>query len=269
MGAVVRVPGGELDLEFGEAEGPQHRFGEVDAGDDFIFDLAGRAEDVGVVLGKAAHAQQAVHGAGALVAVDVAQLGIALGQVAIALGRVLVDEDVAGAVHRLEPIFGIIQFHGGVHVAGVETLVAADPPQVATHHVRRVDEQIAAAQALLFHPVFHHLAHHGALGMPEDEAGSGEFLDAEEVELLAQQAVVALGGFFEAREVLVEILLRKEGGAVDALQLRILLVAEPVGAGQAGDLDRLDAARRGHVRSAAEVDELAVAIEADLATRAP
>ena len=58
----------------------------------------------------------------------------------------------------------------------------------------------------------------GALGMPEDEAGAGQLLNAEEVELLAQQAMVALGRFFKAGEVRVEILLREEGGAVDALQ---------------------------------------------------
>ena len=51
------------------------------------FDLVAGAEDVGVVLREAAHAQQAVHGAGALVAVDVAELGVAHGQVAIALRR--------------------------------------------------------------------------------------------------------------------------------------------------------------------------------------
>ena len=72
--------------------------------------------------------------------------------------------------------------------------------------------------------------------MPEDEAGAGELLNAEEVELLAEDAMVAARGFFKAREVGVEIFLREERGAVDALELRILLVAEPVGAGEAGRL---------------------------------
>ena len=139
---------------------------------------------------------------------------------------------MAGAVHRLQPVLGVVQLHGRKHVAGVEALVAADLPQLAAHHVRRVDEQVAAAQALVAHPVFHDLADHGALGMPEDEAGAGELLNAEEVELLAQHAMVALGGFFKPREVGVEVLLREEGRAVDALQLRILFVAEPVGAGE-------------------------------------
>jgi hypothetical protein len=130
--------------------------------------------------------------------------------------------------------------------------------------VRRVDELIAAAEALVAHPVFHDLADDGAFGMPEDEAGAGELLNAEEVELLAEDAMVAARGFFKAGEVGVEILFRKERRAVDALELRILFVAEPVGAGEAGDFEGLDAAGRGHVRAAAEVDEVAVAIEADL-----
>ena len=69
--------------------------------------------------------------------------------------------------------------------------------------------------------------------MPEDEASAGQILNAEEVELLAEDAMVAARGFFKAGEVLVELFFREEGRAVDALQLGILLVAEPVSAGEA------------------------------------
>ena len=72
------IPGGELDLELLEAEGFEDGFGEVDAGFDLVFDLFGGAEDVGVVLREAAHAEQAVHGAAAFVAIDVAEFGVAL-----------------------------------------------------------------------------------------------------------------------------------------------------------------------------------------------
>ena len=107
-----------------------------------------------------------------------------------------------------------------------------------------------------------------ALGVPEDEARAGDLLDAEEIELLAEHAVVARLDLFEVLEVGVEVLLREEGCAVDALQLRILLVAEPVGAGEDGDLEGLHAAGGGHVRAAAEVDEVAVAVEARSRRRA-
>src|SRR5208337_1722025 len=142
--------------------------------------------------------------------------------------------------------------------------MAADLPELAAHHVRRVDQAVAATQALVAHPIFHDLANDGAAGMPEDEAGAGELLNAEEVKLLAQDAMVAARSFFQAREVLVEILLREKGRAVDALQLGILFVAEPVGAGERTDLEGLDAASGRHMRAAAEVDEFAVAVKADL-----
>ena len=117
---------------------------------------------------------------------------------------------------------------------------------------------VAAADAFLAHPVFHGLADEAALGMPEDEAGAGDLLDGEEVELLAEDAVVARLDLFELLEVGVEVLRVEEGCAVDALELLVLLVAEPVGAGDGGDLERLDAAGGGDVRAAAEVGEVAV-----------
>ncbi len=78
VGTVVRIPGRQLDLELVKAESFVDGFSEVDAGYDFIFNLGGSAENVRVVLREAADAQQAVHGAGALVAIDVAEFGVAL-----------------------------------------------------------------------------------------------------------------------------------------------------------------------------------------------
>ena len=75
--------------------------------------------------------------------------------------------------------------------------------------------------------------------------------------------MVALGHLFQAREVRVHLLLREKRGAVNALQLRILLIAQPVSAGQAEHLECLHPARRGHMRPAAEIDEVAVAIKRD------
>ncbi len=103
--------------------------------------------------------------------------------------------------------------------------------------------------------------------MPEDQSGAGDLLNAEQVELLAQQSMVAFGRFFKASEVCVQILLRKKGGAVDALQLRVLLVSQPISSGQREHFEGLHAACRRHVRTAAEVYELAIAIEAHFGAR--
>ena len=93
---------------------------------------------------------------------------------------------------------------------------------------------------------------------------AGELLNAEEIELLAKDAMIAARGFFKAREVRFEIFLGEERGAVDALELGILFVAEPVGAGETRHFEGFHAAGGRNVRAAAEVDESAVAIEADL-----
>ena len=100
--------------------------------------------------------------------------------------------------------------------------------------------------------------------MPEDQARSGELLNREQVELLAQHAVVALLGFLEPVQVLIEVLLAEERGAVDALQLRILLVTQPVRAGEVEHLEGLDAPGGRDVRPAAKVDELAGLVQRDL-----
>ena len=69
-----------------------------------------------------------------------------------------------------------------------------------------------------------------------------------------------LGG---APLVLLELLLRRERGAVDALQPLVLLVALPVDGRRLEQLDRADLLQVAHVRPAAEVVELAVAIDGD------
>ncbi len=76
--------------------------------------------------------------------------------------------------------------------------------------------------------------------------------------------MVALLGFLDVLQVLVEIFLRKERGAVNALELRILLVAQPVGTGDVEQLERLDPPGRGNVRPSAEVGELASLVDRDL-----
>ena len=65
-------------------------------------DLIGADEQVGVVLGEAAHAGHAVEFAGLLEAIDGAELGQANRQIAVAALLGLVDLDVMRAVHRLE-----------------------------------------------------------------------------------------------------------------------------------------------------------------------
>ena len=81
------------------------------------------------------------------------------------------------------------------------------------------------------------------LGWKKIRPGPGQLLDAEQIELLAELAMVALLGLFEPLEVLVELLLREERRAVDALHLVVLLVALPVGAGDREQLEGFESSR--------------------------
>ena len=100
--------------------------------------------------------------------------------------------------------------------------------------------------------------------MPVDEAGAELLVEGEEVQLAAEPAVVALRGLLDALEVLVELLLRVEERAVDALQHRLLLVAAPVRPGDAHQLELGHLARALDVRPLAEVDEVALPVQTDL-----
>src|SRR6266446_4812526 len=86
-------------------------------------------------------------------------------------------------------------------------------------------------------------------------------MELEQVELAPELAVVALLRLLEPPQVLVELLLREPGGPVDPLEHRVALVTTPVGAGRREELEVLDLPGGRHVRAAAEVDEVALAVE--------
>ena len=76
--------------------------------------------------------------------------------------------------------------------------------------------------------------------------------------------MVALLRLFHLLHVRVEVFFREEGRPVNALQLRILLIAQPVRARDVQQLERLDLAGRRNVRAAAEIDELSGAVDRNL-----
>ena len=73
--------------------------------------------------------------------------------------------------------------------------------------------------------------------------------------------MVALLGFFGTHHGLLELILRRVSGAIDALELLVLLVATVIGAGDVQELERLDLRRVADVGAGTEVDELAVLIK--------
>src|SRR5260370_9726047 len=108
-----------------------------------------------------------MHDAGALVAVNSAELAQAYREIAIAVHTVAINQDVARAIHGLELILGVVQLHGLEHVVAVKIGVAGSLPEIAAHDVRRVDQVITTRQVLIAHPVLNDLADAAALGMEE------------------------------------------------------------------------------------------------------
>ena len=98
--------------------------------------------------------------------------------------------------------------------------------------------------------------------MPEHQPG-GLVLQMEQVELLAELAVIALLGFLEPVQVGVLVLLLRPGRAVDPLQHLVARIAPPVRSGELHQLEDLEFAGRRHVRAAAQVDERAFTVQAD------
>src|SRR5205807_1822538 len=182
--AVVGVPNAELHLIYGKAEALEYGQGKIHAANDFVLDLLRSTEDMGIVLGKAAHAQQAVHHARALVAIHGAQFAQADREVAVGAQAVAIDEDVPGAVHGLDAIVGVIELHGGKHVLCVVAFVSAGLPEIHAKDMGSVDQRVSALEVLFAHPVFHLFADKAALGMPEDQTRPGQLLNAEQVKLL-------------------------------------------------------------------------------------
>ena len=76
--------GGEVDLVTAEIKGGEDPLGEIKDLQDFVADLLGQAEHVGIVLGEAPHAHQAVHHPGPLVAIHRSEFGPANRQLPVA-----------------------------------------------------------------------------------------------------------------------------------------------------------------------------------------
>ena len=102
-------------------------------------------------------------------------------------------------------------------------------PEFGAHHVWGVNERVPALQILVAHPIFNQFANNAALRVEENQARAGEVLDAEQVQLLTQLAMIPLLGFFELVEILFQVLFVEECRAIDALEALVVLIALPIG----------------------------------------
>ncbi len=222
-------------------------------------------EQVRVVLREAAHARQSVQLARLLVTVNRAELRQTHGQLLVRTGLRAVDFAVVRTVHRFEQV--LLALDRGVdgleRVLAVFGVMARGDVELLVADVRGDDLLVAVLLLHVAQELLQPVAQRGALGQPQRQALPHALREAEQLEVLAQLAVVALLGLLHHLEVLVEHRFLGERDAVDARQHLVLLVAAPVGSCYGGELQRLDVTRIGDVRSAAEVRERAVGIEGD------
>ncbi len=222
-----------------------------------------------VILRESARAHESVHDAAPLVAVDGAELEQTHRQIPVRAHAVAIDQQCTGAVHRLHRVVGgLLTFPlgdlEGEHIVLVVIPVPARLPHISLVDVRCTDLHVAAIVQVGREPLHEFVEHAGALRVIEHQSAAGELVEVEQVELLAEFAVVALLGLLEPREVRVEILLREPRGAVDALQHRTVGVAPPVRAGDLHELERLHPPAVRKVRAAAQVRERARRVCGDL-----
>ena len=232
---------------------------------EFLLELLRTDEHVGVVLGEAADAGQSVEFAALLIPVNGTEFGEADRQVTVGTRGTAENFAVVRAVHRLEHVLfaflrGMDRLEGILAVLGI---VAGSHIQLLATDMRSDDLLVAVFIQFATEEFLQFITHDGTAREPERQTHADTGREHEQFHLLAEFAVVPLLGFFEDNEILVEHGFLREGDAVDAGQLRTLLIAAPVSAGEGGQLDGLDDIGIHQVRAAAEIGEGTVFIIRD------
>src|SRR5579864_2155090 len=140
--------------------------------------------------------------------------------------------------------------------------MAGGPPQLDVEDLRRDHLGIAVAGVDLAGVLHQPVVDHRPPGVHEGRRRR-QRAEAEEVQLLADAPVIARPRLLLPRQVGVELLGSGEGGAVDALQTLARLVPLEERARRLEELDGADLRRALRMRTAAEIDEPAVAEEGD------
>lgn len=179
------------------------------------------------------------------------QLTHADGQVTIGVGLALVNQNTAGAVHRLDAVIHIVD-DGGVHIVLVVIPVTRVLPQGTGHDLRSTHFHIAGLLVDFTPELLQLVADYHTIGQESGEAGA-LIKDIEELQFLAQLAVVTLLGLFQHLQMGIQLALLGEGYAIDTAQHLVLGIASPVGAGGLDQLHSLDTAGVGQVRTSAQV----------------
>jgi hypothetical protein len=183
---------------------------------EFVLDLILRAEHVRVVLGQTTHPREPCELPALLVAVQRRELRVPEREIAVRVGPGIVERHVAGAVHGLQPVTRLAVDHGWEHRLPVVLQMSRLREQGLVDQVPGPHVLVAVARLDLAHVVFHEVPHHLPLGQEERDAGSCIGREREELEVLADLAVVPRPRLIEAPEVSLQLLLRRPCRTIDA-----------------------------------------------------
>ena len=144
-----------------------------------------------------------------------------------------------GTIHGFQDVLLCLDIHR-VHILGVVIEMPGCLPQIRLGDVRRKHELVPALVVLIPEVALDRVADHGALGVPEHEPAAGLLADLEEVQRLAELAVIAFLGLGQTGQIRIELLLLEECRGVDPLEHRPGRVAPPVGSRRVQHLETLD-----------------------------
>lgn len=209
-----------------------------------------------------------MHFAGVLVAEQRGRLAEAHRQVAVGAGAVQIDLILERAGHRAQSeafLRLVVRVAENEHAVEVVVPVAGDLIQLALGQQRRLRQQIAALFLLVLDPALQRLDDARALRQQDGQALADNVDGREVFQLTAELVVVAPAGLLLLLQVFVQLLLLREGNAVDALEHLALRIAAPVSAAALRQLEGvcLDAAGAVQMRACAQVRELALRVERD------
>ena len=284
--------GGDHDADVVEVEVAIDLEDQLQEGDDLALGLLLGAEDVRVVLGEGAHPGEPLGHAAPLIAMEATEVGHAHRQIAVAPQGGAEEQAVARAVHRLDaeadvlvddvlarpgvarPRLGLlgqllrrvlepVEGRREEHVLTVAGQVTAGLEERPVEDLRGDDLLVTVPPVELANVVDEPVVDRGA-APGEEGRGRSPRVEGEELQLLAELAVVPLLRLFDLLQVPLEQLGVREGGPVDALEHRVPLVTPPVRAGHVGQLEGLEETGARDVGPLAEVDPLAVPIDREL-----
>ncbi len=164
--------------------------------DDLIPDLLRKHKDMSIILGKATNPHQAMEGTGQLMTVDQPQLCHSYRQIPIAVDFSLIEKHAARTVHRLYRVVLPIDF-GKIHIVLVMIPMPGTDPKITVQNHGSADFLITSLYMLLPPEIFQLIPQDHAFRMKKRKARTF-FLNAEQIQFLANFSVIALPGFLQA-----------------------------------------------------------------------